>query len=44
MLARSLRGGQRDAIVSIALGEVGKVLDTDRGDGRKVGADRLKTY
>ena len=35
---------QRDAIVSIALGEVGKVLDTDRGDGRKVGADRLKTY
>jgi hypothetical protein len=34
----------RDAIVAIALGEVGKVLDTDRGDGRKVGAERLRTY
>jgi hypothetical protein len=34
----------RSAIVSIALGEVGKVLDTDRGDGKKVGAERLRTY
>jgi hypothetical protein len=34
----------RSAIVSIALGEVGKVLDTDRGDGKKVGAERLRAY
>jgi hypothetical protein len=35
---------KRDAIVKLALSQVGKVRDEDRGDGKKVGAERLKEF
>jgi len=35
---------KRDAIVKLALSQVGKVLDEDRGDGKKKGADRIKEF
>jgi hypothetical protein len=35
---------KRAAIVKLALSQVGKVRDEDRGDGKKVGAERLKEF
>ena len=35
---------KREAIVKLALSQVGKVRDKDRGDGKKVGAERLKEF
>lgn len=35
---------KREAIVKLALSQVGKVRDEDRGDGKKIGAERLKEF
>jgi hypothetical protein len=35
---------KREAIVKLALSQVGKVRDEDRGDGKKKGAERLKEF
>jgi hypothetical protein len=42
--AASAAPAKRAAIVKLALSQVGKVRDEDRGDGKKVGADRLKEF
>ena len=42
--AASTADVKRQAIVKLALSQVGKVRDEDRGDGKKKGAERLKEY
>jgi hypothetical protein len=42
--AASSAPAKRAAIVKLALSQVGKVRDEDRGDGKKVGAERLKEF
>ena len=42
--AASSADAKREAIVKLALSQVGKVRDEDRGDGKKKGAERLKEF
>jgi hypothetical protein len=42
--AASSAPAKRDAIVKLALSQVGKVRNEDRGDGKKKGAERLKEF
>lgn len=42
--AASSAPAKREAIVKLALSQVGKVRDEDRGDGKKKGAERLKEF